>query len=85
MTAKKKAARVGAKRASTIEFPFSVLGDEPRTVRIHEGTTLEALRARLNLKGQTIKVNGAKVEESYVIRAGDQVVAVPQVKGGLSR
>jgi hypothetical protein len=77
-------AKTPAKKTSKdIQVKFSAMGQESSKKTVKKGFTLGDAKAKWNLQGLTVKVNGTDQHDSYVLGANDAIVAVPQVKGGL--
>jgi hypothetical protein len=76
-------AKATAKKVSKdISIKFTAMGQEASKKSVKKGFTLGDAIEKWNLTGLTVTVNGSKEFNSYVLGAGDSVVAVPQVKGG---
>ena len=65
-----------------ISIKFTAMGQEASKKTVKKGFTLGDAISKWNLTGLKVSVNGAKQNDSYVLGAGDSIVAVPEVKGG---
>lgn len=66
----------------TRSITLDTFGGRAKKISIGDKTPLVKLLYKYSLNLNDTRVNGSRVSEDYILKNGDIVVAVPQVKDG---